>query len=481
MTSDAPTMAIKIDPITAHLRAIPSYLLFFVVIGIPLPFGSYDKVTIAFWSLVLGVAAIVTALSPFSLRAAHKWILGGVALIVVFYAFVLHEQLADHPWLASPNPIWEKASKVLGAELAPSASVAKGEPFFALGAPLAGVLALICGLVVGADRDRARQVLQVIAWSGAAYAAYGIYSFLFEPTTLLWREKRAYIGNLTGTFVNRNTAAAYFGSCAVIWLALLMERVRRHLGGGGIIWKKVPGRLLRKTPRVIILYFSMMFLCLMALFMTVSRAGVVLSLFAMVVTFVIYFRRHLPTRSGIWIALSAGGAVALILLQFMGGLVSSRFDVQGLADEGRFAAYRSTINMIADHPWFGTGLGTFPWAFPAYRSPDISMYGVWDIAHNTPLELAAELGLPLAGTVYLAWMIILAILIYGIRRRRRDRIIPIAAFSVSTIAILHSCIDFSLQIPGYAVVVYALVGVGLAQSFRGVPSINGEKTEYNVE
>ena len=54
--------------------------------------------------------------------------------------------------------------------------------------------------------------------------------------------------------------------------------------------------------------------------------------------------------------------------------------------------------MIADHPWFGTGLGTFVWSFPAYRSANISLWGVWDLAHSTPLELAADLGLPLAGS-----------------------------------------------------------------------------------
>ena len=34
------------------------------------------------------------------------------------------------------------------------------------------------------------------------------------------------------------------------------------------------------------------------------------------------------------------------------------------------------------------------------------------------------------------------------------------------LAVLHSLIDFSLQIPGVAIIVLALVGAGLAQSFR---------------
>ncbi len=450
---------------TEKLSAIPAYILFFAVAGAPLPFGSFNGTTIAFWCIILGLATLATSLSTHRLYTGHLLLLGGIFSIVLFYAFVLHEQLADHPWVAHFNPLWAQASKVLGVELTPSVSITRGEPFFALGAPLACVLALICGLIVGADRGRARQVLQVIAWSGAAYAIYGILSFLIEPTMLLWRVKLTYLGSLTGPFVNRNTAAAYFGSCAVVWLTLLLEQIRRHLRADTIAWKKVPARMLSHTPRAVIVYFTILFICLMAMFLTGSRAGVVLSLFALIVTFTVFFRRDLPARSGVWIALAGGASVALILLQFMGGVVSNRFDIAGLADEGRFAAYRSTLHMITDYPWFGTGLGTFAWAFPAYRSPDISMEGVWDIAHSTTLELAAEVGLPLAAAVFAGWLIMLAVLVQGIITRRRDAIIPLAAFSVSIIAILHSSIDFSLQTPGYAIVVFALVGAGLAQSF----------------
>jgi O-antigen ligase len=449
------------------LSAIPAYILFFVVAFVPLPFGSYEKGTVAVWCGILGLAAAATSLSNFPLRRGHLLLLAGIGLIVLFYAFVLHEQLSDQPWIAKPHPIWAQTSKVLGVDIVPSVSIVRNEPFFALGPTIACVLALICGLVVGTDRDRARQLLHVIAWSGAAYAFYGILSYLIEPTMLLWREKRAYIGNLTGTFVNRNTAAAYFGSCAVVWLAILLEQTRRHLRMDRIVWKKVPARLLTGTPRVLIVSFSMFFVCLTAMFLTGSRAGVVLSLLALMVTFIVYFRRDLPPRSGIWIALGASGLVALALLQFLGGAVSNRFDVQGLADEGRLAAYRSTIRMIADYPWFGTGLGTFAWSFPAYRSAEISMWGVWDIAHNTPLELASEVGLPLASAVCIGWLVAASVLLYGIRVRNRDVIIPLAAFSVSIIANLHSWVDFSLQIPGYAIVVFALVGAGLAQSFSG--------------
>ena len=157
--------------------------------------------------------------------------------------------------------------------------------------------------------------------------------------------------------------------------------------------------------------------------------------------------------------------MALVLLQFMGGKVNARFAAQGAADEGRVAIWQATLRMIADHPWFGTGQGTFVWSFPAYRSEDVSMVGVWDRAHNTLLELAADMGVPLAALVSVGWIVIFAILIHGIRVRRRDLLVPVSALSVATLAVLHSLVDFSLQIPGYAIPALALVGAGLAQSF----------------
>ncbi len=363
------------------------------------------------------------------------------------------------------HPLWREAAEALGVQIAPSVSIARNQPFFALGAPLANMLAVICGFFVCTDRDRALQLILVIAWSGVAYAVYGIASYLIDPSHILWREKTAYLDVLTSTFINRNTAAVYFGSCAVLWLLILSQHLRRSLPPGPIHWRSVPRWLLSEMPRPILVSFGMLLLCLAAMLMTNSRAGIVLSLIALIAAFAAFFHRDLPRRGGIAAALAIGGLIALILLQALGGNVSGRFEVQGLADEGRLETYRSTLRMIADHPWFGTGLGTFVWSFPAYRSANVSMWGIWDLAHSTPLELASDLGLPLAGLIGLAWLIVLAVLTRGVRIRRRDLIVPVAALAVAVLGLAHSCIDFSLQIPGYAIIVFALTGAGLAQSF----------------
>lgn len=441
-----------------------TFILFFVVAAAPFPFGSTNDLSIAFWCLCLGIAVMFAPTRE--LRAPQLWLLAGIAAIVAAYAFVLHEQLSDHPWLAPFQPIWKQASDLLGVPIAPSASIVKNEAFFALGAPLANILAIVLGITIGANRERARRMLWVIAISGAAYALYGVLSFLIEPTMILWRDKTAYLGSVTGTFINRNTAAAYFGSAAVIWMLLILEDVRRRLPERHVEWKRLSRDLSDIPPREILPQLAALLICLMAMFMTGSRAGVALSLLAMIVSFTVFLRKDLPPRTGICISLGSGVVVALGLMQLLGGRVSSRFDSQGLVDEGRIEAWKSTLRIIADNPWFGTGMGTFQWAFPPYRSPNISIRGIWDIAHSTPLELASDVGIPLALLVALAWLIMFAILAKGVFGRKRDVIIPLAAAATATLSLLHSCLDFTLQIPGYAIPFFALFGAGLAQSFR---------------
>jgi O-antigen ligase len=437
----------------------------------PFLFGSREPTTVAAWCALLGAGLVVAPLRR--LEYGHWIVIAAIAFVALCFGVVLHEQLSDHPWIAPFNPIWEKASDALGKQLVPSVSVVRGEPFFALGHPLANLLALVLGIVVGVDSDRARRGVRVMAWAGVGYAVYGILALAFDPTEILWREKTDYFGNLTGTFINRNTAAAYFGSCSVVWLVLLMGSIRRNLPPGPIEWRRVPQRLLRRTRKDALVRFVVFFACLSALFMTSSRGGVLVSLGVMVLTFVIYFRRDMPRGPKLVLVVITCMAVSFLLLQILGGNVSSRLDLQGLSDGGRLSVYRATLRMIADNPWFGTGLGTFASAFPAYRSFDGSMWGVWGIGHNTPLEFASEMGLPLTAIVAMAWAAALVVLLRTSLRGRTGATTSLPAVSVALIALLHSSIDFSLQVAGYSIVVFALLGLGLSQAVRVSSSSRG--------
>jgi hypothetical protein len=444
---------------------VSSFVLLTVVALAPLPFGSTDNVVIATWCVLLGLALVLASLR--NLRREQLLPLGLVGLVVLAYFFVLHEQLAERPWTAAaPNSIWSEASKLLGKPLDPSVSSVRFQAFFAIGAPLAAMLAFSTSYVICSDRHRAHQLLRVIAWSGVAYAVVGIALYLADPTQVLWRDRSGGYASasFSATFVNRNTAAVYFGSCAVVCLLLLLRELNGR-GRSAIAEISALGSEILRRPRELGPPLLMLIICITAMLMAASRAGTVFSILGLIAAFASFYLRRSESRRNLPVAVLGAILLAVVVLQVFGGSVGSRFNESGFGDAARFDTYRSTLHLIFDHPWLGTGLGSFEWSFPSYRGTDASIWGIWNRTHNTLLEIAADLGLPMAGLVAVLWGLAMVQLWRGIRIRRRDIIIPAAAFSAAVIALLHSTIEFSLQIPGYAIVIFALMGAGIAQSY----------------
>jgi O-antigen ligase len=452
---------------TSASNRVSAVLLFTTVVLAPLLFGSTDKTVVAAWCVVLGAA--VALASPRRLSRAQLIPLAVLAVLLVAYLLVLHEQLANRSWSGvAPNSIWDDAAHLLHVPLAQSISVVRDEAFLAVGAPLAAMLAFASSYLICNDRHRADQLLRVVAWSGACYAVLGIILFVIDPTRILWREKTAYMSSLTATFINRNTAAVYFGSCSVVCFLLLQQGLNSQVHATGLTVKQVLTSAVVHLRRDLVQPFFMLLVCVTAMLMTGSRAGVVFSLIGLIVAFVAFYRRRWARARSLFVALAVASAVALVLLQTFGGGVGNRFNENGISDSARLETYRSTSRMIADNPWFGTGLGSFEWSFPAYRSGDSSIWGRWTRTHNTLLEIAAELGVPMAVLVAAVWSLVLWRLWRGLRLRKRSVAVLAAAFSVAIISLLHSSIDFSLQIPGYAIVVFSMIGAGIAQSYAGV-------------
>jgi O-antigen ligase len=445
-------------------RRIALFIFCTVIALAPLPFGSVDEMVIGFWMVLLGVTTMLAMPVGLSKPQTIFFIL---ALIFVFaWALVLHEQTSEHPWLARElaDPIWLQTSRLLDVPLPQYVSVVRNQPFVAAGAQIVAFLSLLCGFLLGNDRAFAKVVLRTVAWSGAVYAIYAILSFIWDPTMLLWREKIAYRSVLTGTFINRNAAAIYFGACAIVWLLTFF---RTLLGPSLRISADTHFSLLlllRDTPRRPMLSFAMFILLLSATFMTGSRAGSLLLLLICAGCCLFSLRNKESGRKAV-LGLVAGLIFAgAIVLMTVGSGVDARVGAEGLIDPARLAVYHAVLRLILEHPWLGTGVGTFAWIFPGYRPSEISAWGVWDRAHSTPLEIAAEQGIPFALLVFCAVVMIFFALINGVKTRRSGRIYPAAGLLLILLSTAHSLIDFSLQIPGLALVVFAVVGVGIAQS-----------------
>jgi O-antigen ligase len=136
-----------------------------------------------------------------------------------------------------------------------------------------------------------------------------------------------------------------------------------------------------------------------------------------------------------------------------------------LAD--RVAAWRDTLRIIGDFPVFGSGLNSYGRAMLVYQTGDRT--AIFAQAHNDYLQLIAEGGL-LVGLPALA-AIVLAV--SGIRRRltagHDDQLTAWirtgAAAGLIGIA-TQSLVEFSLQIPGNAVLFVVLMAIALHRSSR---------------
>jgi O-antigen ligase len=71
---------------------------------------------------------------------------------------------------------------------------------------------------------------------------------------------------------------------------------------------------------------------------------------------------------------------------------------EGDLSGSRFGIWANTLALIRQHPWAGVGFGEFNLAWTLTPFPGRPT-AYFDHAHNLPLHLAAELGLPLAGLV----------------------------------------------------------------------------------
>ena len=124
----------------------------------------------------------------------------------------------------------------------------------------------------------------------------------------------------------------------------------------------------------------------------------------------------------------------------------------------------SDLASFWDSPLLDTIIGTFMAAFPAYRKGEHGIMQIWERAHSTPLEFAAELGLPASILMCALWVLTSVMLFRAYRNEPNAYALPALAFAVLLLTGLHSLVDFPLQIPGCAIPVGIVSGALFRQS-----------------
>jgi O-antigen ligase len=130
-----------------------------------------------------------------------------------------------------------------------------------------------------------------------------------------------------------------------------------------------------------------------------------------------------------------------------------------LSAGGRLMIYKDALHMFAQRPLLGWGLGNFVTAYPQFRSFYTDLFV--NAAHNDYLQMLVESGL--LGALAMIWFVVILCRRAAQHWRTSSPIgIPAAALVGCAGILVHSLVDFNLQIPANAGFFYLLAVIGTA-------------------
>ncbi len=165
---------------------------------------------------------------------------------------------------------------------------------------------------------------------------------------------------------------------------------------------------------------------------TGSRTGMV-SLLLIVVVALLRSQRVRSWRVKGWLAL----LIAVLPLAWFAESIFTR-NTANAALTLRLALWRDVLEIISQQPWFGVGWGQLNFAWTLTPLPARAA-DVFDHAHNLPLHLAAELGVPLAVVVIGA----LCVMLWRARNAWRTSDGATVGLLLATV-LLHSLFEYPL-------------------------------------
>jgi O-antigen ligase len=200
------------------------------------------------------------------------------------------------------------------------------------------------------------------------------------------------------------------------------------------------------------------------IFLSGSRGGMISFVAEMILFGVVLMKMEKGTKVAARIGVFA--VVTAALLMWIGGTeLTKRVSTIGtetkheLSGGLRWTIDKDGMRMIARKPILGWGLGTFPVAYPQFRSFYTSFF--INDAHNDYLQFVVETGL--VGLVVILWFVVATY--RGSFQRLLDwpndinGAVTLACLLGCTGILVHSFVDFNLQIPANAAWFYVLCAV----------------------
>ncbi len=287
-------------------------------------------------------------------------------------------------------------------------------------------------------------LINSLFYLGIAEAVYGIFSFFTRSQWLLWyHNKNLPTTRVHGTYRNPDHFAGFMEMIVPIGVVKSMD------------WRAHPS--MPKTEvlakRGALLFLSM--LAALALFFTLSRAGLMGFLGSMAFWYINEKRRE--GQKGISFALGIMLSLLLVYAFWIGvGPMMDRFNTAG--QDLRLQIWRNCLPIIKDYPLTGTGLNTFEYIFSLYR--DITLPLSFAHAHNEYIEILLEGGV--VGFILFAWAFLKPVL-WSVNS---PSLLARASLTGMVAIMIHNLFDFNLHIPGNAyllVTLFALSWIGVVR------------------
>jgi O-antigen ligase len=309
-----------------------------------------------------------------------------------------------------------------------------------------GMLCFLAGQVL-IRSSQARTLAVILAVYGCSIAAFSLLQGIAPNGKLYWLRQPTMGGWIYGPYVNHNHYAGLMELLVPIPLVLSLTRLvddKERIVAG------VAAAVMVGT-----------------IFLSGSRGGM-LAIFVELAFFgIVLFRQKKTVRIAIGVA---SFAIVLIgLLTWVGGKeLTTR--VSSISTEAhtelsggmRVSIDRDAFRMFRTKPLLGWGLGTFPVVYPQYRSFYTNFFV--NEAHNDYLQLLCEMGV--LGFALMVWFLIV---LYRQALRKIGNWISDVGGAVTlactlgfTGILVHSFLDFNLQIPANAAIFYVLCTVAAA-------------------
>lgn len=307
--------------------------------------------------------------------------------------------------------------------------------------PLAGVL-----MVGWLPRRTIGFQTGVLIAVGIASGALALLQIMGPPDSQLYLYAVIKKGGAVGVFANRNHQAILLASLFPMLIAL-----GSHMLALG-----------RRPPMVLLLSGALTIVLIVLIFITGSRAGLVLMLISIGASLALILpaiNRHLPNRrapvvTALLVAVIGGSMAAAALSNR--SLSLQRLSGTRLSEEQRIVVVDPILRVIRENMPVGSGFGTFDRAFRSVE-PDFLLHRTYlNHAHSEPLEVLSDGGLPAAVLLlmFLVWWTRSAIAIWF--QNQRDVFAQGASIATATM-MLSSLLDYPLRTPLCALVFAMLI------------------------